>query len=653
MCPSDEVKTRLRRAIEERRYLVTVSRFADCIRVARMDSIALTTPEFKLAIPASDPTGNKEFLAYIVDADACYKHILQVRQIREPVIKLVMECCAVLRDVQIGAEAGGERDYLKRAEAALATFDTLQSQIRSGKEIVPDVISERNCMRQRCLALIENTLQNRSNDPRPEIGVRAAEALSKLRTRPPVPNSESSYVNDDEDFHRLCKDACIAAETFAAGLGHNTSQKKTCDMVADNARETIPRMLLRGHESESADKITKWRCLEQCFAGLAEELAFQRDSAENVTKASLLFGICVRLETALDALVPDVMEMEKLRAECTNNTRVRKRWDAQIVLAGNEIEEARLREEFGVWESNTRRRDKAVGQEVAAWLQFADTHYPELLQNANVRTTFTGKYELECAAQGMLRRDDSAVNYQLVRLLSDKKGRPVRLVTDFEGKHVVLKSYSLTTSSHFSHFMRTCSKLGALRGVINIVPVIGVFTEDQWGHVLMYYYSGGDLAAWINGHPKRDPKLCLRIAHQVVAAVESLHTRDIVHCDLKPENIFLTSKLEAVLGDFDDVRDADCTVTTARVTRKYEAPEIRSGLVSRFDKSADVYSLGLVLKGLFSGVSVSDTCTAATGTAIATLVAQMTKEKPAERPTLPEVTAMPMFNECSAVWDLL
>ncbi|KNC84855.1 hypothetical protein SARC_02937 [Sphaeroforma arctica JP610] len=215
LCASDKVKARLRRAIEERRYLLTVSRFADCIRVARMDSIALATPEFKLAIPA----GVEQSLAYVLaDAHACYKNILKVRQIREPVIELVMECCAVLGDVQIGAEAGGERDYLKRAEAALATFDTLQSQICSEKETVSDVISERNCMRQRCLALIENALQNRSNDPRPEIGVRAAEAHGKLRTRPSVPNSESQYVRDDRGFRRLCKDVCITGERFVVRI---------------------------------------------------------------------------------------------------------------------------------------------------------------------------------------------------------------------------------------------------------------------------------------------------------------------------------------------------------------------------------------------------------------------------------------------------
>ncbi|KNC84858.1 hypothetical protein SARC_02940 [Sphaeroforma arctica JP610] len=102
--------------------------------------------------------------------------------------------------------------------------------------------------------------------------------------------------------------------------------------------------------------------------------------------------------------------------------------------------------------------------------------------------------------------------------------------------------------------------------------------------------------------------------------------------------------LQAVLGDFDNVRDADCTITTAvGVTRKYEAPEICSGLVSRFAKSADVYSLGLVLEELFSGVSVSDTLTAATDTAVTTLVVQMTRKRPTERLTLCEVTAMSIF----------
>ncbi|KNC84857.1 hypothetical protein SARC_02939 [Sphaeroforma arctica JP610] len=179
----------------------------------------------------------------------------------------------------------------------------LQTQIRSEKETVSDVISERNCMRQRCLAQIETALQNLWNDSRPKIGVRAVEALGKLCTRPPVPNSESQYVRDDRGLCRLCKDVCITGERFAILLGYNSSLRRTCDMVADNARKRFTDIFFREYECELADMTSERRYLERCFAGLAEELAFQRDSAKYVTKASILFGICVKIETALDALV--------------------------------------------------------------------------------------------------------------------------------------------------------------------------------------------------------------------------------------------------------------------------------------------------------------------------------------------------------------
>ncbi|KNC79770.1 serine/threonine protein kinase [Sphaeroforma arctica JP610] len=167
-------------------------------------------------------------------------------------------------------------------------------------------------------------------------------------------------------------------------------------------------------------------------------------------------------------------------------------------------------------------------------------------------------------------------NFYQVNLLSDRQGRTVRLVTDSDGKRVVIKSYNLTTSTHLSHFIEMCSKTG----------------------------------------------------------------------DLKPENIFLTSTLEAVLGDFDVVRDANGSISDASgVTCHYRSPEISDGLVSRIAKSADVYSLGLLLRELFNGVSLSGIYKTVSDEDIASLCARMVAEHPIVRPTLPEVASMPVFSE--------
>ncbi|KNC78908.1 hypothetical protein SARC_08673 [Sphaeroforma arctica JP610] len=136
------------------------------------------------------------------------------------------------------------------------------------------------------------------------------------------------------------------------------------------------------------------------------------------------------------------------------------------------------------------------------------------------------------------------------------------------------------------------------------------------------------------------------MVHQIASAVLGLHELDIVPCDLKPRNIFITFTYEALLGDFDDVRDARSTLTSAAgTTREYAAPEIRSESVSKFEKIADVYSLELVLRELLHGLRVMGIFNTVTDAGFASLIQQMTADKASERPTLTYVLAMPIFSE--------
>ncbi|KNC80911.1 hypothetical protein SARC_06752 [Sphaeroforma arctica JP610] len=130
----------------------------------------------------------------------------------------------------------------------------------------------------------------------------------------------------------------------------------------------------------------------------------------------------------------------------------------------------------------------------------------------------------------------------------------------------------------------------------------------------MPYYANGDLSAWIN---------------EILRCACAWPTRslDIVHCGLKPKNIFMTSTHEALLGDFDDVRDAKSTMTSAAgTTREYAAPDIRS-------------------QNLFHGLCVTGIYSTVTDAGIASLIHQMTTDKASERPTLADVLAMPIFSE--------
>lgn len=92
----------------------------------------------------------------------------------------------------------------------------------------------------------------------------------------------------------------------------------------------------------------------------------------------------------------------------------------------------------------------------------------------------------------------------------------------------------------------------------------------------------------------------IRLGIDVCQALEVCQSRDIIHRDIKPENIFLSKQGNFKLGDFGIARTEERTKSgmSRKGTYSYMAPEIYRG--EAYNKSVDLYSLGMVLYRLLN-----------------------------------------------------
>ncbi|KAG9399336.1 hypothetical protein AC1031_011678 [Aphanomyces cochlioides] len=104
----------------------------------------------------------------------------------------------------------------------------------------------------------------------------------------------------------------------------------------------------------------------------------------------------------------------------------------------------------------------------------------------------------------------------------------------------------------------------------------------------------------ISGHYFTIPRL-KKIAIECLEALKFLHELNIVHCDLKPENIVMKNvrKCEIKVIDFGSASFVSDELTYYIQSRAYRAPEVILGL--RYDESIDLWSLGCILAELYSG----------------------------------------------------
>jgi serine/threonine-protein kinase len=137
----------------------------------------------------------------------------------------------------------------------------------------------------------------------------------------------------------------------------------------------------------------------------------------------------------------------------------------------------------------------------------------------------------------------------------------------------------------------------------HIVTVFDAGPSDAGVYIAMERLQGQDLRHLLMQGVRPGPIEAAQVVRRIADALAYAHRKGVVHCDIKPANIFMTGRMHPKVLDFGIARVAHRDVPAleglAAGSPFYLAPEQIEG--RSVDRRSDVYSLGVVLYELLAG----------------------------------------------------
>ena len=171
------------------------------------------------------------------------------------------------------------------------------------------------------------------------------------------------------------------------------------------------------------------------------------------------------------------------------------------------------------------------------------------------------------------------------------------------GRFVAIKVLKAEFSEDINFVTKFRSEAQAAAGLEhpNIVNIYDVGSENGLHYIVMEYVEGITLKTYIEKKGQLSFKEAVSIAIQVGRGIEAAHNKNIVHRDIKPQNIMISTEGKVKVTDFGIARAATSNTISSDVMGSvhYSSPEqARNGFV---DGKSDIYSLGIVMYEMVTG----------------------------------------------------
>ncbi len=195
----------------------------------------------------------------------------------------------------------------------------------------------------------------------------------------------------------------------------------------------------------------------------------------------------------------------------------------------------------------------------------------------------------------------------------------------------VLKQ-EFSESTEFVSKFRTEAQAAAGLMHPNIVNVYDVGEENGINYIVMELVEGITLKRYIEKKARLSVKEAVSIAIQISMGIEAAHNNNIIHRDIKPQNIIISKEGKVKVTDFGIAKAATSNTITSNVMGSvhYTSPEQARGGFS--DEKSDIYSLGITMFEMLTGRVPFNG-----DTTVAIAIKHIQEEMPSPRNYVPEI----------------
>lgn len=197
--------------------------------------------------------------------------------------------------------------------------------------------------------------------------------------------------------------------------------------------------------------------------------------------------------------------------------------------------------------------------------------------------------------------------YKILREIYISSRSHVYLAEDIEtSEQVVIKTPSTELKDNAQYLESFLMEDWIAKRINNphVLKAIPAKRKHNYLYIVTEYIEGKNLSQWMRDNPKPEIEVVRKIIEQIAKGIQAFHRQEMIHQDLRPNNIMIDSSGTVKIIDFGSTKVAGLSdiqpINDGIVgTMQYSAPEyfVQNTITAK----ADIYSIGVIAYEMLSG----------------------------------------------------